>query len=287
VAAACGDSSDQGSIGSLPGANGSAQKGAGDVGLPSTKAPKGSEAPAAVRKHQKSAAAKRAHRAKKAHRAAAKRAAGTHRKASTRSKRAARHIVRALRLDKLSAKRREALTRSVAKGALRIFGISKGAEISVGSGASSVTLGIPSSNACPLPPDATTRITKNIKRGAPWVRSVSLTIAGSSQSLASYRSAHCRKVEPPEVGSGKLLLTASANTYATTHTFKVTGRRWTISWASFGGFFSAQASKDGKATSDYLYSTAPGSGKKTFTDGPGTFQVTANGPDWKIEVYDG
>ena len=112
-----------------------------------------------------------------------------------------------------------------------------------------------------------------------------VTLAGSSQSLPSYRSGHCRTIAPPKGSGGKVFeMMANGNRYGVV---KITGKKWTVSWANFGVYFSVNVEQNGKPTPDYLYSTEPGTGKKTFTDGPGTFTILMAGPSWKVEVYDG
>lgn len=268
--------------------------GQGAVPAASVKAPAGDKAPAkpatrARSTHAKAAARGQATAHAKAHANHAKAAPksstrhATHRATPQRNTSAHSPSPRQ-QIRRLSAARREALARHAAKAALAIYGIKNG-QIGVGSGARSVTVGVPASKVCTLPPDATTRIVGSIKKSAPWVRQVHVTIAGSSQSLASYRSAHCRTTAPPK-GSGKKVFEelATGNRSATV---KITGKRWTVSWANFGAFFSVNVEQNGKPAPDYLYSTEPGTGKKTFTDGPGEFTLLMSGPSWKVEVYDG
>src|SRR5438552_3176363 len=161
--------------------------GQGAVPAPSVKAPAGDKAPAKPVTQPRAAHVKGApHGQATAHaKGHAKQAKATpksstrhatHRTTSQRNK-SAHSPSPGQQIRRLSAARREALARRSAKAALAIYGIKDG-QIGMDSGARSVTVGVPASKVCTLPPDATTRIAQSIKKGAPWVRHVRVTLAG-------------------------------------------------------------------------------------------------------------
>jgi hypothetical protein len=175
------------------------------------------------------------------------------------------------------------LTLQSARALLATFGL-KDADVSVSKKADAVRIGVPAGKACGLPPKAEQRIVSGIKVGTPWVRSVAVSVGGSG--LDSYTASNCRPVEPPE-GRGERVFEQTGNGIVTTRAIEITGRHWSVSYANYGGFFSVNVEKDGQVTSDYLYSQAPGSGRKTFASGPGKIVLKIGGPAWAVQVYDG
>jgi hypothetical protein len=160
------------------------------------------------------------------------------------------------------------------------------ASIDVTSGGQSVTIGIPTASVCGLPPNATTLIVSDVKSVGSWVQSVAVVVAGSQQTLSSYTSASCRPTQPP-TGGGKLIYEKSGQGNLSTAVFTVTTKSWTVSFVNYGGFFAYEVEKNGKTSRDYDFRTSPGSGSKTFDDGPGRFRLEVSGATWKVQVYGG
>lgn len=198
-------------------------------------------------------------------------------------KRAARQHGTTHRLRQPSDATRVKLTLQSARALLATLGL-RDADVSVSKKADTVRIGVPARKACGLPPKAEQRIVSGIKVAASWVDTV--TVSVGSTGLDSYTASNCKAVEPPE-GSGKQVFEQNGNGVVTTRAIEITGRHWSISYANYGGFFSVNVEKNGQVTSDYMYSQAPGTGRKTFASGPGRIVLKIGGPAWAVQVYDG
>ena len=169
-----------------------------------------------------------------------------------------------------------------------------GAEVQVSGGGREVSVAVRRSQACDE--DATTgeRLTSRIRSAAPDARTVRVSVAGSGQSLSSYRRSRCEGAAPPprrggeRPGSGRVVYSRRGRGPFTTPTFAISGRAWTVAYRNDSDFFQGFAYRSGRAKAEplILSSTRPGSGSGSFR-GPGRFRLKINAADgWSVTVRD-
>ena len=147
-------------------------------------------------------------------------------------------------------------------------------------------IGVIPSDACTTSPDAESQIAGRIRQTLPWVRSVQIRVGATGRALGQYVRTSCATLSLPG-GTGRVVLTQSGSNMATTRTFTVHLRRWTIEYVNNGRLLQIFPMKRGNPTIGTFIVKTRSAGKHVMS-GAGTYslQVTGFGR-WEIRVRDG
>lgn len=212
-------------------------------------------------------------------------ASGSSEKSSktTRSKR--RELTRAEALRRLPRKHRARYVKRFAKIIVAASDLG-GGKVDVSYGGVAVRVALPAKVACRAEPNEGDRILRALKKVVPYPRSVTVSVAGSSQPLPTYLASTCKESELPG-GQGRTVLRLSGSGVQQTKQFTIRSKRWTIEYVSKGSFFSIFARKGRRPQRAVTSEETSQSGKETYR-GPGKFtlQIAGTRP-WTVRVRDG
>lgn len=202
---------------------------------------------------------------------------------TTRSKR--RALTRAEALRRLPRKHRARYVKRFAKIIVAASDL-EGGKVDVSYGGVAVRVALPAKVACRAEPNEGDRILRSLKRVVPYPRSVTVSVAGSSQPLPAYLASSCKRRELPG-GQGRTVLRLSGSGVQQTKPFTIRSKRWTIEYVSKGSFFSIFVRKGRRPQRAVTSEETSQSGKETYR-GPGKFtlQIAGTRP-WTVRVRDG
>jgi hypothetical protein len=159
------------------------------------------------------------------------------------------------------------------------------ARIDVGPAARTVAVIVDKASACTARPGDAARITQQLRQALPFVRTVTVTVAGGGESLSTYVSTHCKSPRLPS-GPGRIAYSQTGGHFATTKPFTVHSKRWTVDFENDSSFFAVFLLRNGKTQPQTITAKKRGVGSKTFT-GAGTFQLKIVGSGaWMVRVRD-
>jgi hypothetical protein len=160
------------------------------------------------------------------------------------------------------------------------------AGIDVSAGGRTVAIAILASSACTAQPGDEARIVRQLKQGLPFLSGVTVAVAGSGLSLASYSSARCPSSRLPS-GPGQVVYRQTGRGFVTTGSFTVHARRWSIDFENGGTFFAVFVLRNGKFQPQTIVARQRTVGSQAFA-GAGSFRLRITGSDrWTVRVRDG
>lgn len=149
--------------------------------------------------------------------------------------------------------------------------------------ASTVTVAIPQANACSAGQGAQGTISKGLRQALPFVHKVSVTVSGG-QALSAYQASAC----PAHFATTKRpVLWSHSGSGTFTQAFKVTGKSWTLDYATHGTFLQVLVLKSGVVQPNGISAGKKATGSMTYP-GPGTFELRVAGDAiWSLRVVGG
>jgi hypothetical protein len=194
--------------------------------------------------------------------------------------RAVQHVAESLPPDK-----RANLVKKSAPVVFSGFGFRE-PNVTIGAGGSSLRAVVSAKEACGGTSSTQALITSRMQKVAPFLQSVEITVDGTNQSLSDYVAHKCAG---PRLsgGKGRVVVTQSGSGFATTRSFTVRSRRWTIEYVNNATFLSILVMKGETPSGGAISTVARGSGHRVVS-GTGRFRlkVTSIG-SWTIRVRDG
>lgn len=168
----------------------------------------------------------------------------------------------------------------------------EGAKVRIDPGGHRVTVVVPRGRACGVKRSQEARIGSALRKLAPFVRAVRVTVAGAG-SLDRYRRVDCKPKQPKGKGKskkeeerkkGKLVYGRTGSGFLETTPFRIGSRRWTIEYATKGRFFRILVYKGDTLLGDPIGKPESGKGERTLR-GPGSFRlrISASG-SWSVHV---
>ena len=141
-------------------------------------------------------------------------------------------------------------------------------------------------DACPVDPTVEAQVVARIRKAVTFVHSVSITVAGTGQTLSAYARSSCAAPRLPG-GPGRIVLTQTGSGSVTTNTFTIHSARWSIDYVNAGRLLAVLPLKGGVPTIGAFSVTKHGAGQH-LVQGAGTYdlQVTGVGT-WIVRVRDG
>jgi hypothetical protein len=187
-------------------------------------------------------------------------------------------------LKRLPASKRVRTIDAAASLVLKLYGF-EGADVTVTPTGDAVRAVVPAGGACTSTASTEGRIAAQIRRAVPIVQSVQITVGGTGASLSQYVHRSCQSGGLP-LGSGPVVLTQQGSRFATTRSFTVHSRRWTIDYVNGGDFLQVLPMRGDLPTIGAFTVTKRTAGKRVLT-GAGTFRLRVGGSgDWTIRVRD-
>jgi hypothetical protein len=185
-------------------------------------------------------------------------------------------------LRRLPARLRAKIVRHYTRVVLDAFDL-RSSTISVSFGGVEVDVTLSRRTACRARPDEAERILRALRRVVPYPRSVTIAVTGTNEPFATYLS-RCAAEAPPG-GRGRIVFRKSGSRLHQSHPFRIASKRWSIEYSTTGTFFQVYVLKGKRAQRDPISSRRAGSGRKTFSNGPGKFKLYISGSrDWTVRV---
>jgi hypothetical protein len=187
-------------------------------------------------------------------------------------------------IQRLPESQRARIVEQTAGITFKVFGFERAA-VTVTPKGDGVRAVVPAGDACASASDTEGRIAARIRQAVPVVQSVHITVGASGRSLSEYVRQHCAGLGLPG-GSGRVVITEQGSGLATTRSFTIHSRHWTVEYVNRGSFLQVLPMKSGAPTVGAFGVSRRGAGRRVVT-GAGRFQLRVGGSgDWLVRVRD-
>jgi hypothetical protein len=172
-----------------------------------------------------------------------------------------------------------------ATAVLAIFGFRTTSVTASGDG-SAVHATIASAQACDAVAATEHQVAARIEHVVRSVRSVTISVSGTNESLSQYDARSCTFLRIPG-GPGRIVLTLHGVGFFNTRSFRIHSRRWTIGYIDKGRFLELFASKGSLPTGKPILAISHSAGRR-IEYGAGTYSLRIMGLGyWVVQVRDG
>jgi hypothetical protein len=185
------------------------------------------------------------------------------------------------KVQDFSPAKRARLIAAVLKPALAVLGL-EGSTGTLSADLRTLTVVVPRSRACKASTTDTSPLEEGVRRTLIYVKRVVVIVEGG-QSLPDYVAANCKRATVPTT-RGRVVWEKSGFGVTDSPTLRIRSKRWVVSYASSGDYFSVFVRKGKKYLSNPITATEAESGRQTYK-GPGRFKLDINGSgDWTVKV---
>jgi hypothetical protein len=153
--------------------------------------------------------------------------------------------------------------------------------------ADSLTIGIAKNGACTASSADEPRIKLVLGKLLRFLKSVTVDVAGTQQSLGDYVAARCKRTTIP-TAPGQVVFDRGGAGLVTSPPIRIAATRWTVGYDSQASFVQvvAKSTSGGIKPAGFVV-RGRGAGLRIFK-GPGTFRLQISSPaTWSIRVRDG
>lgn len=189
-------------------------------------------------------------------------------------------------LSALPPDKRAGLVTRAARHLLSSYGF-RNASVSSSRGGTAVRAVLTPRESCNGTASTEDHFRDHLRKMLPFVRSTSISVGSTGQSLSRYVAGNCRSLEPP-AGRGTVVLTRDGSGPSKTPSFTVRSRRWAVEYVNNSpGFFQVLVLKGSQPTGDVVSVLKRGAGRKVMS-GSGRFRLQIVGTgEWTVRVRDG